>query len=367
MRSTIVFLALLIFVNSTTTETQMELENVPAFVELSNHPVSQAFFSAAALRMKEEGGKAGFSKIMALMNELIHDNRRQIHTITKINSRSQGECLVTIHKLKDRSTFFKGQTLYFKRRGSVSISEKSEGVNVMNSRIAQRKSYLAIHTDAASDNTRRVLKLNSRIANAKKAINAANAALRAINDWSPKTQSSFIEESVKKTAALYIKVQKFPLTVPVEMIQLAANDQKLRKRLFEWMNLLKASIVDTLARAQANLSSVTQNFNELSTTIRTLRAALSDDAKKLKTNIANFSTLIKVYSANEKIYSNLSNQNSLLIQANNKYCTNDLASFNSNRLYMEAQLKVFLGLRIWLRKNFHRVKTWIKRKYAGTQ
>jgi len=303
---------------------------------------------------------------MALMNELIHDNRRQLHSIKKINSRSQGECLVTIHKLKDRSTFFRGQTLYFKRRGSVSISEKSEAVNVKNSRVVQHKYYKTLIVAASFEHTRQIARLNKRLANARRAIDKVNAALRAVNEWSPKTKTSFIEESIKETAALYTKVQKFPLTVPVEMIQLAANDTKLRKRLFQWLNLLKAAIVDSLAKTQISVNAVNRNFAKLSTTIRSLRVALSDDSKKLAANIENYSTLIKVYSQNEKIYSNLSSQNSLLVQANNKYCTNDLANYNQSRLSMEAQLKVFVGLRVWLRKNFHRVKTWIKRRYAKT-
>jgi menaquinone-dependent protoporphyrinogen IX oxidase len=345
----------------------MELESNPAFVELSSNPVSQAFFSAAALRMKEEGSNAGFQKIMALMNELIHDNRRQLQKIRKINAHTQGECTIVTHKLKDRAVFFQGQTRYFKRRGSVTIEEKTEAVNIRNSRNAQNKSYAALLTAATARFGRKNRKWTSRCDNSRNAINKANAAIRAVNEWSPKTSHAFIQQAIKETADLYKTVKNYPLTVPEELIQLAANDKKLRKRLFQWLNYLKASIVDSLAKCQRARNSIQRLYKNLSATINLLRHALGDDAKKLGQTIENYTMLIKVYSQNERIYSNLFDQNNLLVQANRKYCDTELSNFKAGQSVMESQLNLFVKLRFWLRKNYHRIARWIKKQYASVQ
>jgi hypothetical protein len=355
---------MLYFVHSTTTETQMELESNPAFVELSSHPVSQAFFSAASLRMREEGSKGGFQRIMALMNELIHDNKKQLQKIRKINSATTGECMIVTHKLRDRAVFFTGQTRYFKRRGSVTIEEKTEAVNIKNSRIAQKTSFKTLLTAATARNGRKMKKWGDRCANSKKAVDKANAAIRVVNEWKPKTSHAFIQKAIKETTDLYTQVKNYPLTVPEEMIQLAANDKKLRKRLFEWLNYLKASIVDSLAKCQRATSSIKRLFDSLKATINQLRRALRNDSKKLGQSIENYTILIKVYSSNERIYSNLADQNNLLVQANKKYCDTESNNFKASQTAMESQLKVFTGLRFWLRQNFHKVKRWIKRRYA---
>jgi len=354
-------------VRSATTETQMDLENNQAFVELSTHPISQAFFSAAALRIKEEGGRSGFGKIMALMNELIHNNRHQLQSIRKVNARVQGECVIVTHKLKDRAIFFQGQTRYFKRRGSVTLEEKTEAVNVKNSRIAQDKSYGAVMTARTASHKRKMRKWGNRCANNKKALDKVNVAIRAVNEWSPKKGTSFIQQTVKETADLYKQVKKMPLAVPEEMIQLAASDRKLRKRLYQWLNHLKAALVDSLAKCQRARSAVRRIHRMLRGVIGKLRRALRRDAKELGKAIENYTILVKVYSENEKIYSNLFDQNSILIQSNSKYCSTEDSNFKAGQTAMEAQLKVFVSLRFWLKKNFHRVKRWIKRRYSKVQ
>jgi len=333
-------------------------------VELSTHPVSQAFFSAAALRIKEEGSKTGFSKIMALMNELIHDNRKQLQAIRKINARTQAECTVVTHKLKDRAVFFQGQSRYFKRRGSVTLEEETEARNIKASREAQFKLYGDLMTAATARHKRKMRKWGNRCANSKKAIDKVNIAIRAVNEWTPKKPVALIQTSVKEVTELYKIVKKMPLSVPEEMIQLAATDKKLKKRLYQWLNYLKAAIVDSLAKCQRAKAGVKRLFVSLKLTVGKLRKALSNDAKELTKALENFKILLKVYGENEKIYSNLFDQNSLLVQANSKYCSTESNGFKAGQKAMEDQLKTFLSLRFWLRKNFHKVKRWIKRRYA---
>jgi DNA repair exonuclease SbcCD ATPase subunit len=362
----ILFITLLVFASSSTelfdTTADIDLENVPAFLELSSHPISQAFFSAVALRMKDTAANGGFQKVMSLIEELIRDNKRQIQRIRKINHRVEGECMVTTHKLKDRNIFFSGQRSYFHARGAVSIEEKGEALNVMTSRNSQRTAYAALQAAAKASHDNQDKKWGMRIQNAQNGVSKVNAALRAINDWTPKTNPAFIQQLVKETTELYTKVKNYPLSIPSQMIQLAANDGQLKKRLYEWLNLLKGSIVESLAMAESARAEIDSLYNNLRNTLEKLNDMLQDDAKKLASAIENYSTLIKVYSENEKIYSNLADQNNLLVTANTNWCNQEMINYKTNHTVMESQLKVFSDLRFWLRKNFGRVRDWLKKK-----
>jgi len=330
---------------------------------LSAHPISEAFFSTISLRMHESSANGGFQKVMALINELITDNKRQIKRINKINARVEGECLVTTHKLNGRGVFFGGQRSYFHARGSVSLEEKSEAINVMTSRNSQRTAYIAMHSVVKASHVRQSKKWADRIEMNKNAINKVNAALTAVTDWTGKSKTAFIEQLVKESTELYTQVKNYPLTIPSAMVQLAANDKQIKKRLAEWLMLLKGSLVETLAQAEGAKSQIEGLFEKMDATLEKLDEMLLDDAKKLASAIENFTTLIKVYAENEKIYANLATQNSLLVQANTKWCNQEVQNFKTNHQVMEVQLKVFTDLKFWLNKNFSRVRDWLKKKY----
>jgi hypothetical protein len=360
MRSTIFFFAMLFFVQCTTSETA-DFESVPAFVELTNHPLSQAFFSAAAIRIKEESGRSGFSKVMALIGELIHDNRRHLHHIKKVHAAAQGECLITTHKLQDRNVFFNGQSRYFNRRGQVAISEKSESVNIYNVRVNQRKVLKTLLTSSKNRWARKHRKWSNRLGNANTAISKVMQAIRAVNKWSPKS-SSLLQTSIKEASEIYSKINKYPLSVPSELIQLA-SDKNLRKRLFEWLNLLKSSILSQVNRAKDALSSISSFHTNYSAQIRALRRLLKRDSRSLSASIKNHEVLIKVYTQNEKIYTNLAVQNGLLINENRNWCNNDKVNFKSQSNIMEDQLRALTKLKAWLNGNYHKIKRWLRKRY----
>ena len=360
------FFTMLLFASCNTNlfeSIDMDLDNVPAFVELSAHPVSKAFFSAVSLRMKADTN-GGFQKVMSLINELINDNRRQIQRIRKINRRVEGECMITTHKLNDRSVFFSGQRAYFKSRGAATVEEKSEAFNIMNSRNTQRSSFDRLNSAAVASFAVESQKWQARITNAQTGISKVTAALTAINEWTPKTNVAFIQQIVKESTQMYTKVKGYPLTIPNQLIQLAANDAKIKQRLFEWLNLLKGSILEVLSESQSAYNLVQSLHNQFLITMKNLAASLSADAASLSSAIENYSTLIKVYTENEKIYTNLETQNVQLIKANTDWCNQEMANYKTNNATMEAQLKVFTDLRFWLRKNFSRVRDWLKQKYA---
>jgi len=366
MISTIVFITLLIFVSSTIKriDDSIELDSIPEFVQLTNSPISKVLLSAISLKMRETTNQsAGFNKIMALMSELIHDNRKQLQQIRRINERVQGQCLVSNSKLKNRERSFSNLLRYFKSRGSLALSEKSEAINMQNSRKQQAADYAAAKARFSLNYSNRSKKLEGRIKELNAALTAVNSALKAVSDWAPKNATAFIEEKVKQSVDAFQKTVEYPITYDHEMIQLAASDDKIKKRLFEWLTMLKSSIVSGLSLAQSTKTETADSHNALDAQLTQIIKLENADVSKLTGGISNWSILIKNYNDNEKIYAALKIQTTNILKANKEWCNVETANYNQNKQSMEDQLKVFVDLRDWLRKNYSKVRDWIRKKY----
>jgi len=306
---------------------------------------------------------AGFAKVMALINELIHDNRRQLQQIRRINERVKGQCLVSNNRLANRERSFANLLRYFKTTGRLALSEKAEAVNMQNSRKAQAKDYAAVQARINADFKIRSAKWDHRVKVLQQALTTVNAALKAISDWTPKTTPAFIEEKVKESVDAYRNTVEYPITYDSEMIQLAASDKKVKQRLFEWVTMLKAAIVDALSFVQSSKKEIIDSHNTLNTELSSIIKLESADATRLGLAINNYTLLIKNYNDNEKIYSALQLQTQNVLKANKQWCNVETSNYGKSKTSMEAQLKVFVELKTWLRKNYSKVRDWIRKKY----
>jgi len=366
MRSTIIFLALLFFVSCSIDklDSTVDLDEVPEFIQLTNSPISKVFLSAISLRMKENSEQsAGFTKVMALINELIQDNRKQLQQIRRINQRVQGQCLVSNNKLVNRERNFSTLLRYFKSRGQLALSEKTEAINMQTSRKSQAADYAAAQNRYSYAFKGRLGKWTTRVNDLTYGLEIVNGALKAVANWTPSTKTSFIQEKVDQAVKSYEKSMNYPLTFDSEMIQLAASDNKIKQRLYEWLNMLKASILNQLTLSQDAKNEVVNSYNKLNKDITQIIKLENADAARLGKSISNWTLLIKNYADNEKIYSALSIQTQNVLRANKEWCKVETANYNSNKQSMEAQLNVFIQLKEWLRKNYSRVKQWLRKKY----
>jgi len=344
----------------------VDLSTIPEFVQLTNSPISQAFLSAISLRM-EENSAGGFQKIMALIDELIHDNRKQLQFIRRMNERVNGRCLISNNRLENRVNNFASLTSYFKSRGALALTERGESQTAMGSRNAQATYYTQTLTRLTNAATKFAKKWTTKISDLNDAYNKVNAAIKAVNDWTPKS-TFFVEKSIKEGVEAYVQAKKgVPLKYDTDMIQLGANDVKIRRRLYQWLNMVKAGVVDGLDKVKSIQTEETKRWTAFASDVRALVAALQGDAKLLKANIASLDQLIKNYNDNEKIYASLQIQSNLVLTANKKYCNTENVNYDSSRRGMQAQLKVFAELRQWLRKNYHKVRSWVRKQYAKVQ
>ena len=345
-----------------------ELDSVPEFVELTTSPISKGFLSYISLHLNTNdhtnnpnGG--GYAKVMFLVNDLIQNNRRQLQDIKRINHRVEGQCLVSTHNLSNRSRNFKSLLEYFKLKSTDALKEKTESINMRDNRKIHIQEYSNAQDSIKRSHQQDMKKWEDRLRTANDAIHRAGIAIKAVNEWSPNTSHSFIETAIKETIRGYSKVTQYPLNYDPTFVQLAANDNKIKKRLYEWLNMLKGNLVQNLSYTQRSSSEVSRYFGILNNDLNSLIKLLNQDVTRLNHIIVNIDNLLKSYSSNEQIYLRLSRQTNRVIEANTVWCRVEGENYRSNLNRMSEQLKVFNDIKQWFRTNFSRVKQWIAKKY----
>jgi len=297
-----------------------------------------------------------------LINELIHDNRKQLQSIRQINERVKGQCLIANNKLVNRQRSFTNNVRYYKARGDLALSEKAEAMNMQTSRKKQAADYAAYQSKANAWYKKKSAKLVKKLGEMKKALGNVEAAIKAVQDWTPKN-TAFIQEQVNLAVDSFHQIMETPVSYDQEMIQLAASDKKIRRRLYQWLSMLKASFISTLSRIQSGQAMLTDSYSEMNKQLSKAIKLENSDAVRLGKSIKNWTLLIKNYGDNEKIYTALQVQTENVLKANKEWCKVESANYSKNKGSMEEQLKVFVELKLWLRKNYSRVRQWIRKRY----
>ena len=346
-----------------------DLDSIPQFVQLTQSPISRGFSSLISLHLKENSSsegpsKQGYATVMNLVNELIHNNRKQIQEIIKINHRVEGQCLISKSNLKNRANNFKSLQEYFRLKAKTNLKERSQSINMRDSRKIHIKDYSEIQIRIKRQFAIDIRRYERRVSTAKYAMDKTDGAIKAVNEWKPSTAHSFIETSIKETVSAYFKATHYPLEFDYTFLQLAANDIKVKRRLYEWLNMLKATLIRTLSLAQSSKAEVERNHNRLNLDMTRIIRLLKRDVRRLNHVITNADRLIKHYSGNESIYTRLYSQTNLVIEASNKWCDEEGDNYKKNKETMQEQLRVFVELKEWFRHNFNRVRQWIAKKYA---
>jgi len=345
-----------------------ELDTVPEFVQLTSSPISRGLLSMISLqlRTREEMSsptETGFGKVMAMINLLIKDNRRQLQSIVQINHRVEGQCLVSMNTLKNRASNFKSLSEYFKLKTNNALREKSESLNMKNSRLAHAASYSATLVRMKRKFLHDHKQWKDRISTANSAIEKTDSALKLVKEWKPNTPNALIEKSIVEAIELYQNVNHFPLDYDSAFVELAANDLKVRRRLYQWLNLLKATLVNSLSFAHTSKIEVAKFFQDLESLINQIIKLLNQDSKRLDHIIQNVTSLLKSYGGNEEIYTGLLRETRLVIDANKNWCKIEMDNFKGSKERMSEQLKIFVELKHWFRSNYGKVRAWIAKKY----
>jgi len=360
MKSTFFFIAMLLFVNASADlfTPNIVTDADPTLLEIAKDPSSEAVFATMAIQMEAQGG---FNRVLGLLNELVHDSKAQLHSMTKLWRGVNARCQVSKVKLNGRQEFFETylhQAQRNVRLSTVRLAEAKDNLAALRSAktvySGLLKSEIARHA-ATSRNLKR------RHAHAEAGLASLKAARAAVQNWTPRGRA-LVQTHLSEVATSYLSVKEYELPSITEFLE-RTNDHKVRKRLLEWMSQVGAqlmmgrdgfkSALNRLARLGGNVEDALARVHKnLVGGIKYLRKAIVHCEHRIKNGahaVALFSTLVK--------------QNKGLIAANRAYCHNEHASFSRNSLAAKNAIKLFREIRHFFVNNYKRIHSYIKAKY----
>ncbi len=355
MRSTIVFLTLLVFISATKIDSFDS-----AFIEMTSDPRSEAVFATMAVQLTQSGG---FDRVLALLNELVDDGRKQLHDATKLYKGTEARCDVSTMRFSERQNFYDNKNVQIQEAVAVASGELTyaqntvkalgEGWNLMTAFLAAEQSR---HAEEAQ-------LFETRLKNAADAVKSSEDAIKAVDQWKTVAQKAFVQIKLEKVTQAYLEVKSFQLVIPNSFLELAASDDQVRTRLLEWLGSLRL----TLLEAKNNIENLYKIRQELWATIESAVADLvktyDTDSTGLKKDSAVFESALKALNSSLQTFKSLASQNSGLIDSNKTYCDNETSNFSKAQNALNEQIKLFRDIRSYFRNNYEKINGFVKDKY----
>jgi len=244
MRSTILFLTLLVFISCSIDSTSHETD--PVLLELSNDPRSEAIFATMSIQLREPG-QAGFDRILALLNELVEDARKQMQENRKLWAGTKARCEVTTQRLNEQEDYHKARIL--------GLGHTLENVQKDASSAKGQVEFLTASQKTIADflqNELNVIKQTRELyegkqQGARNGVELADKAIEKIKSWEPNQPAgaSFIQEAIEKVADAYLQVKSHKIFIPNSFVELAADDNQFKQRVLEWVGILRVGFLES--------------------------------------------------------------------------------------------------------------------------
>jgi hypothetical protein len=360
MRSTILFLALLVFV-SCSTEMIDSYDSV--LLEMATDPRSEAVFATMSVQLKQQGG---FDRVLALLNQLVDDGRKQLHVANKIWRKTEARCDVSTMKFAERQNFYENKETVLTQI----VSEMHKEKNDAGSSSASMKIYAQWFEGF---NRRNVLRkaesaanLNKRYLAAQKAVEATKKAIKTVAEWKANRKVALIQEDLEAVSASFLELKDFDLVIPESFVELAASDKKVRQRLLEWLGQLRVTFIEIADHYQQKAAARNDIFVRQIEAIKALLNKYTLDITHYKHAITRFSTHIRSAKEALTFYAKLSKQNGKLVIANKEYCRVEKHNYSNTKNLIDGQLVLFGKIKRYFIDNYQKISKFIKRKYHKT-
>lgn len=357
MKSTFFFIAMLFFVNCSK-DLLSPTDTDTTLLEIAKDPSSEAVFATMAIQLQAEGG---FHRVLGLLNELVHDSKEQLHSITKLWRGVHARCVVTSIKLKGRQEYFETYLGQAHRHVSESTQRVAEIVDHLNGFNTSKNVYSAILKAEIGRHAETKKHLKEKLAQALAGLNSLKAANKAVHEWTPKGKA-LVQTHLEEVAKAYLQVKDFELPSPTEFLE-RTTDHKVRKRILEWMAVVERHLISSSENLRNSLERLSTIGGNLEKALARILVALDAGIKHLN-DAKTFNT--KMIAAGKKavaLYQNLSHQNTALLKSNTEYCRHENNTYNKNKVQAVAAIKLFREVRNYFVHHYRRLHSYIKAKY----
>jgi len=327
-------------------------------IELSKNPSSDAVFATMSIQLQHEGG---FNRVLGLLNQLIHDGKKQLHDMTKTWRRVSARCQVSKYMLKGRQEFF-----------GVAFAASQRRVRNARHRVAEAEDYLKANRESV-----RVYKafLNSEISRhahskkrlarkhklIKEAITHIDNAIKAIKNWTPKG-AALIQTTMKTITSAFLEFNNYDLTAPTELIE-TAHDGKIKNRLLQWFGILRVQFLGHKASNKHKQKKKKSLGSRIEKATAHLIAALKLANRTIKRVIVAGKQSIKNQEKLVALYGKMVTDNKALIVANKNYCNTEAKNYATNKARVTGAMTLFREIRKYFIDHYSKIHSYIRAKF----
>lgn len=357
MRSTFFFISMLIFVSSINAKID-SLEVDPALLEINKAPESEAVFATMAIHLETKGG---FQQVLRLLNDLVHDSKEQLHSITKVWRGVNARCQVSKIKLHGRQEFFDTYLAQARRHVAQYTHRLAE---VQDHLAGFRKSEVVygglLKTEIARHHAQAKV-FHSKYRHAQRGIESIKLASRSVSDWTPKGRA-LVQTHLMEASKHYLEVHQMELPNITGLLE-RTTDNKVRRRILEWLGRVVAQLSSSSEDFRRRSEKLAAIGKKVENSLAQMLVALSHGVKHLHKAITYSAHMIKAGRAGVNFFSKLIKENRGLIQANNSYCSTESKNYNAAKINATNSIKMFVSIRAYFLKHYQKIHSYIKAKY----
>jgi polyhydroxyalkanoate synthesis regulator phasin len=332
-------------------------------LEISSNPSSEAIFATMSMQLKSEGG---FERVLALLNSLVEDGKKQLHEAKKIWGATSSRCDVSTYKFHEKQDFYENRLNTLIQEVDESNTEVSNCSWMVQALGESQAWFQTFYDNEVSIHATEAALLNEILADSEAALDSVNEAIESVQNWTP-ASASFLQTSLKKITASYLQLHKFNIVVPSSFVQMAASDAAVKTRLLEWLNTLRVSFLDAQSSASDALASKQAIWTEIESQTQDLIATYVDDIEDFNDKQELFTENLTNLEGAVTIFQQLVDNNSQLVQSNSDYCDIEQTNFENAKDVLESQLALFKQIRDYFKTNYAKINQFVKDKYNSQQ
>ena len=362
MKSTILFLTLLVFISCSSSKIN-SYDSV--LLEMSADPRSEAIFATMAIQLKQNGG---FDRVLALLTDLVEDGRKQLHDATKLWQATEARCDVSTMKFKERQDYYTNAKNHLSAHVDQVTAEQTYASSSVTFLDNAATTIAAYQTKRAAGQIEEETYLNGRIADAKAGVDATQVAIDLVKNWNTAKApaTSFLQAKLDIVAQSYLKVKEHKIVIPSTFVQLAASDDQVRQRLLEWLQSLKLTFLELQNKFEESHTKRVALWAKINTASGELAGIYATDSKSFKDAVTLYVEYVQTAQSSITLFTELSNDNIKLVTANENYCGVEKTNYSTAKTTIEDQLKLFKDVRNYFSNNYAKLSDFVKGKYGST-
>jgi hypothetical protein len=313
---------------------------------------------------------AGFDRVLALLNELVDDGRKQLHEATKLWKSTEARCDVSTMKFNERQAFYENK--------NIPLAESIEATNADKNYADATEKFLG--TSAAffgkylADEVVRhkadLVGAQKKVDQAQAAVDRTDAAIKVVSDWrsvssaAPPEKTALVQQKLELVASSYLEVKSFKIIIPNSFVELAASDDQVRTRLLEWLGSLRVTFLEAKNNADEHKAAHVKGAVALEAAVTELLTVYDGDTKFAHEQIAVHEAAAKGLSESAELFKKLVGQNAELVKSNTDYCAVEKENYGKAKVNIEGQLKLFRDVRTYFRNNYSKISKFVQGKYG---